>query len=80
MSGTAAVSSDSSWPISSAPFRYRSSSTFSTSGFSRLFLIRIFLSSLDGGGHGCPFFSYSNNSPYSKLLFFISNVDSRITG
>ena len=55
--GPAVVSSDSSFPISNSPFRYFASSSFSTSGLSRLFLMSILRFNLEGGGNGVPFFS-----------------------
>ena len=54
----AEASSEASSLVSSSPLRYFSNSSFSTSGFNLLFLIRIFRFSLLGGGNGFPFCNY----------------------
>ena len=66
--GPAVVSSDSSFPISNSPFRYFASSSFSTSGLSRLFLMSILRFNFEGGGKGVPFFSCKKENLGKKCL------------
>jgi hypothetical protein len=75
--GPAVVSSDSSFPISNSPFRYFASSSFSTSGLSRLFLMSILRFNLEGGGNGVPFFSFKKKhweKIHRKVLASILNT------